>query len=223
MVRVATEADIPRINEIMNEPSVKAGALFAKDQEVDGGVFMKIGFVLMANGGCFICLPVDNETLDVHTNFLPGFRGKNAMEEAKAGLRMVLAELGVTRIFTKMRSDAAATKRFTEWVGFDKVGTDGEFSLYQLGVEKFVGNDEKFKELGAHLVSEAPPIASGFIGFARACAYAGVPWKGVALYNRMASVCGWPQMEWNSSDLSVSLNGHVIDSGIAQLTEDEGD
>lgn len=212
MIRQATREDIPQINAILNEPSVKEGALFDADKPVDAADFFDIGFTLMANGGCFICIPIDQDSLDVHTNFLPEYRGENALSEAKSGLRMILTQTGIERVFTKVHEDAMATRKFAKWAGFEETLRSDKFIHYTLCLEKFVAMDEPLKALGAQKFPEAPVAAHGLLGFAWACSNNGLPWRGVTIYNRFATLCGWPLLDWDARSLAISLGGKIMNT-----------
>lgn len=199
MIRLATEKDIPEIAAILNDPQVKKGALFPPDVEVDPSWFMSIGFILLANGGCFICIPLDDETLDVHTNFLTGMRGKNAIEEAKSALRIVFSETLVTKIMTKVPIGYKHTSLFTKWLGFDKVGESNGMELYSLTIEKFIGMDDELKKLGKRFHENLPhehkhddnDYHNGCVGFVALCIKSQRTYKAVQIYNRLAFFMGW--------------------------------
>lgn len=210
MIRLATREDIPRINEILNEPSVKEGALFGKDEVVDAAKFFHVGFTLMANGGCFLCFPIDSESLDVHTNFLPDYRGDNALSEAKSGLRMVITQTSINRIFTRVHEDSMAVRKFARWAGFEETLRSDKFIHYTLNIEKFVSDDEPLKALGGEKFPGSPESSHGLLGFAWACGQNDLPWRGLAIYNRIASVCGWAKLSWDESNLEFLLGNKEV-------------
>lgn len=212
MIRQATREDIPEINRILNEPSVKEGALFDADKAVDAADFFDIGFTLMANGGCFICIPIDQDSLDVHTNFLPEFRGENALNEARAGLRMILTQTGIMQVFTKVHEDAMATRKFAKWVGFDETLRNNGFIHYTLCLAKFAAMDEVLKGIGAHKFPGSPVGSHGLLGFAWTCTDHGLPWRGVTIYNRYATLCGWPLLDWDARSLAISIGGKIMNT-----------
>lgn len=153
-VRIATESDIPELNRIANHssvfPYIQAPGVMLEGPVDFTGSFSQFRFYL-AEGGFFMLHPMKfwpPETLEVHTCFMEGYRGANALRIAREAVTHAFTETLATKIVTKVALDNKMARVFTAWLGFASLGSDDRFSYHELTWMNWLMNAKGLDYLG---------------------------------------------------------------------------
>lgn len=214
MLRRATRDDIPRINEILNHPSVYFGATMGKDI---GAMNVEPAFeylhVLMREdgNGCYIIDPYSDTAGEIHTCFLPEARGVGAEEAGFEAIRFCFASLALHKIYTRVQIENKGTDLYARQAGFVRISDTGDIRSYVL-------NRERWPQVDKVLAQAAPPGIQALGGddhFQRlmgaVCMMGMRGWLGnaVAFYNEHARLHGYPRMDVVGLE-SVLVGGRLI-------------
>lgn len=133
-MKLAKPEDFSRINEICNHPEVfpfiggTPGEVFRIEERPGEW------FVLLFDGGCFICDVYSDWTVECHTCFLPGWRGRKALRAAKEAMWFVFCSTPCEEVVTKMDRRLGHVSNFAGQAGFSRLGEDERFNFFHLPV-----------------------------------------------------------------------------------------
>lgn len=220
-VRVANLEDIPAIQAILDEPSVAKGALIDPTQPVNiHDWFEAGGLVFMAEGGCFVIMPLSPFQVDAHTLFLPGHRGNKAFSAAQETISQIFTSTDTQEIFTKVHRDNRPVQMFTGLVGFDRFCEEGDFVHYRLSLTDWLtsnnGLETEGEAIREALGVEMKPLQLKLVGFVSKCIKAGLLFRAIGTYNVWAALMGWQPLQ------VLSLNPTRIHAGDRVLTIQDG-
>ena len=214
MLRRATEADIPRINDILNDPSVYHGATLGMDiGPMDVGPAFQALYVLMFEDGmgCYLIDPYSASAGEIHTCILPGGRGSAAEDAGYEAIRFCFSVLSFQKIYTRILATNKGADLYARNAGFVRISDTGS-------VRGYVLNRERWPQVDKSLHLALPPLLVGICPdehFQRtlgaACLMGMKGWMGnaVAFYNEHARLHGYPRMDVVGPD-SVLVGGRLI-------------
>jgi hypothetical protein len=233
--------DPESVNAILNHPTVlpaitlpgRAGPIDATALIMDThNVFM------LAPGGCIAFVRQEPGVYEVHTNFLPEYRGRNAIRSSQAAYHWMFTHTDCMILQTKVPAPNVAADMFCKIVGatkeFVRKGiwpTEKGFvdlAFWQLHYHDWVRRasgltasghtfHEKLESERIRHNLEEPLHADEechdrYVGACVEMVYAGQPEKGAVLYNRFAEFAGY-----GSIALLSRSNPLVLDIGDAVL------
>lgn len=210
MVRLATREDIPEIQAILDEPSVKEGALLPSVSRLDATVFFEsCKMIYMAPGGCFALVYLSPFQVDAHTLFRPAYRGKRAFRAAMEAIEQIFTTTDTLEIFTQVHKQNRPVQMFTGSVGFTRLMEEGDFIFYHLTLSDWLA---QAKGLEQACPFEVQSLFQGKLaGFARKCFEAGLLSRGIGTYNVWAVRLGWPLFTVLSTDpIRIDLGGCIV-------------
>lgn len=195
--------------------------------------------LIMAGGGGALFIQDEPGIYEVHTSFLPGFRGAHAIAASHLAYRWMFTHTDCMSILTKVPAFNRAAAYAARKVGFEprferaKVwpapsGDHVDLKHYEFSYQRWIDRDAAFlmeagQQFHAHLDHERE--RHGFTGeqhpdeachdlYVGACVeavYGGQPEKAVILYNRWARFAGYGQIAM------IAKNPLMIDIGTALL------
>lgn len=182
-MRIATLEDVPQIEAIFQscdgiepetakniQPVMEAGTIILVDE---------------AYRGCFVLLPLDQTSIEIHIAVKPEHRGVEAMDMAEETARMIFTETSVENIYTSFGPENKNVRAFVGWIGFKQVCQD----VWRFGIEDWV-------------LSGDDPLDS-CMGFRRI-----VPQeKWAKIYNRIGKILHWPDLKTLEKDIIIQDAG----------------
>lgn len=232
--------DAARINEILNHPTIFpsitvpgiVGPIDATPLVMDTH-----NFWMLAPGGCIAFIRDEPGIYEVHTNFLPEYRGRNAIRASREAYRWMFIHTDCMILQTKVPEPNVAADLFCRIVGatmeFVRNGvwpTEAglvDMAFWQLHYHDWVRRASGVSQSGRafHEKLEAERIRHNLehplhpdedchdrhVGACVEMVYAGQPDKGCVLYNRWASFAGYGKIAL------IARSPLVIDIGDAIL------
>ncbi len=229
--------DAVAVNAILNHPdvfptiSVPGSPLF----DVSGLLADPRNVALVVEGGCFVLIWHEPGVYEVHTNFLRPYRGRYALEAAKAGARWMFLRTDCMTILTQTPATNRAARWLTQAMGFahefDRLGIwpsesgQVDLSYWALRYDEWVKRadfdgegvaflDRIEAEYSRHGVKRGVQREACLI---RALgAFAGMmdgeqPEKAIVLFNRWAAFAGFGQMSLIArTPLMISVGGDLL-------------
>lgn len=227
------------INPILNDPSILPSVTVPGLDTIDatGIVSDHRNVLLMADGGGILFIADEPGIYEVHTNFLPKFRGRHAIRVSQEAYRWMFTHTDCMTLQTRVPAFNKAAERFCQIVGATKEferkavwpTADGlvDMSFWSLHYETWVRLEDALIEGGKAFHAkldeeykrhERPPHThtdedchDRYVGACAETIYGGQPEKAVILYNRWARFSGYAQVNL------VSRSPIVIDMGDAVL------
>jgi hypothetical protein len=200
------------LQRIVNDPSVFP-LIACGDDSVNLAPYVEdvSNVCLMNEHGGFLYVRLDHGTYEVHTQFLPPGRGRNALEAAKESLLWMFTRTDCMEVLTKVPVGNAGALRLCELTGFaiehrQWATTSGghmvlldylalRFEEWFKRAEGLTGKGvwfhEQLEAAGSHASHEQDDWHNRAVGFAALCAEADQVGKAVRLYNRWASFYGY--------------------------------
>ena len=240
---IARSFDPGDINPIVNDPAVHPVVMLPGDGAVDlSGVIADHRNVLISVAGGAILFLHDAEPgrYEVHTAFLPEFRGRYAIDASRLAYRAMFTGTDCFTILTRIPVFNRPAALAARHVGFVPLferrdawprpdGTACALRFYQLTYDDWLRTDAAHLEQSGHAFHvhfEAERARHGITGprnhpddvchdvAAGACIetiYAGQPEKAIMIYNRWARFSGYQQISL------IARSPLVIDIGEALL------
>lgn len=231
-MRFATVSDIPRIEEICNDPVIRVWTACDGAPACDAAKYVSApSFTILGDEGCFLLHCLDKGRYAVHTNLLPAYRGELALAACKEALAMVFLATDALELVTyvpKVIPQAAVMARTAGFRHlFDRAAlwpVQGELysiGFYGMSLDDWVirghckESGERFHErlhveLGAPSHADDPPH-NCYVGAAVEMILAGNVRKGVTLYNRFARFAGYQPVKVVSTDpLRIDIRDCVL-------------
>lgn len=231
--------DAAEINPILNDPSVLPSVTVPGIDVIDAGPIVADhrNVALMAEGGCILFIADEPAIYEVHTNFLPAFRGRHAIRASLEAYRWMFANTDCMILQTRVPAFNKAAERFCQIVGatrdFERKAiwptADGpvDLSFWSMHFHDWLRRAHAVVESGkafhARLDAEyerhGKPAHSHAeedchdrnVGACAEMLYGGQPEKAVILYNRWARFAGYGQIAL------ISRSPIVVDIGEAVL------
>jgi hypothetical protein len=231
--------DASEINPILNDPSVWSMISIPGLDHVDVTEIVADprNVLLMADGGGIIFAQFEPGIYEVHTNFIEGKRGRNAIRASLAAYRWMFMHTDCMTLLTRVPEFNKAAERFCQIVGATKEferkavwpTTDGmaDLSFWALRYDDWVRKtdelmnvgrafherlEQEYKRLGQIEPNHADdPAHDRHVGACVAMIYSGQPEKGIVLYNRWAKFAGYGPIQ------PIARDPFVIDIGNALL------
>lgn len=239
-VRIERSFDAAEINRIINDPSVFPLVAIPQVDVIDVTSFVQDprNVLIMAKGGGALFILDEPGVYEVHTSFLPGFRGAHAIAASLLAYRWMFTHTDCMSILTKVpafnRPAAYAARKAGFEPRFERKAiwptTNGPVDLkyYEFSYQRWIDRDAPFLiEAGKtfHDRLDLERERHGFVGaqhadeechdlYVGACAatvYGGQPEKAVILYNRWARFAGYGEIAM------LAKNPLMIDIGTALL------
>lgn len=230
---VVRSNDVTKFNAVINHPSVHPW-VSKTEQELDASdvIADRRNILLEAPHGFFIFHFHEPGTYEVHTQFLPEGRGKNAFISAKEASHYMFTKTDCVEILTKVPVENVAAKKLTTAMGFTQLFTGSKWKekpveFFRLGIEEWMANAPRLVEKGdwfhhellrqgAEADHEDDPVHDRYVGAAVEMILAGQVGKGIVYYNRWARFYGYETIQ------CVSETPLVIDIRTAKLAVGNG-
>lgn len=231
--------DAADINPILNDPSVfpaitKPGI---EKFDVTDVVTNPANVLLMTQGGGIIFWQHQPGVYEVHTNFLPKFRGRHAIRASLAAYRWMFTHTDCTVLVTRVPAFNDAAALFCRLVGATKMflrhamwpTADGmaDLTFWSLTYDEWLRRTPAVMESGrafhakleaeferhgvAHAAHPDEDCHDLYVGACVETIYGGQPEKAVALYN------GWAQLAEYGRIGLIARNPLIIDIGDALI------
>ena len=214
MLRRATPEDIPRINEILNHPSVYPGATMGMDVgplNVEP-VFENVVVLMREDGmGHYLLDPYSPHAGEIHTCFLPEARGVGAEEAGFEAIRFCFASLAWQKIYTRVLASNKGADLYVRQAGFVRISDTQGIRSYVLHRDRWPQVDKSL-EHAVPLALEALSSEEHFRKTMGAFCLMGMKefiGNGVAFYNEHARLHGYPRMDVVGPE-SVLVGGRLI-------------
>lgn len=184
---------------------------------------------LVGEGGCFLLANLGPGHYEVHTNFVPEARGRNALTEGARGIAFMFTATDCVEILTKVPVCNRRALLYARMQGFHhrftrrgvwlKGGVAHDMDYLSLRIDEWVleGHDRKrgqafHEKLHAHHPGHADdPVHDAYVGAAITLVAAGSHDKGIALYNRWAAFAGYlPVRKISDSPLRIDIRDCVL-------------
>lgn len=238
--------DAEAANLIINDPEVFATIAKPGLERLDVTEFVRDpgNVLMMAEGGAILFAhDIEPGFYEVHTNFLPGFRGAHAIEASLAAYRWMFTHTDCMMIRTRVPAPNRPAAMAARAAGFVPrfvraqvwPAADGPVDLryYELAYADWVSRargelvaagvafhhrlDEERARHGVTAPGHADdPAHDLYVGAAIETVYGGQPEKAVILYNRWARFAGYCQIAL------VARSPLIIDIGDAVLLIEDG-
>jgi hypothetical protein len=239
-LRFATPADIPRIEEICNDPQIRLWtAIDGAPACVADRYVAAPNFTILAEEGCFLLVSFGEGRYCVHTNLLPSYHGARALRVAREALEMAFLRTDMTELLTLVPACTPQAAWFSRSVGMRKrferkqiyplMGRRWDVDFFSLDIHDWIVGCERLRDLGeafhARLHELRPddvrhgedPVHNAYVGAVAAMVEARVsPAKAVDLYN------AWGRWAFYKPIRLASEDPMRIDIGPCVLRADEG-
>lgn len=235
--------DALAVNAILNHPGVFPFISVPGIENIDAAAIIadEHNIALMANGGCFILIFHEPGVYEIHTNFLPEARGRNAIRAAEGSVQWMFLNTDCMSIVTQVPEANRAARWLCAKSGFEleferkavwptsdglsdlsywALRYDGwiKRSLRMMETGKFFLEklDEEFVRLQLDIRSSLEDCYCLHVGALFAMALCKQFEKGIALYNRWARFSGYGRASLISrAPILIDLSGVIV-----QLTDD---
>jgi len=232
--RYATLSDTALVNSICGDPEVRKWTANDGAPPFDATPWLtsRTALVVLVDGGCFLSNHLGDTTYEVHTNVLPGFRGKAAIINGGLALMLAFLTSPAETFKTRVPANNLRAKWFAEALGFRPTflqerkwlqgGVLHDIIHYSLSIDEWILRGhlatvgklfhQEVEKLEGH-----PPHAEDFahdcyVGAAVAMCNAGHPTKALKLYNRWALESGYVPMKLlSTSPLVVDAQDFLIE------------
>ena len=221
-MRIAEIKDKALIESIVNHPELRKFNASDGASPCDAAKWLRApSFVVLVEGGCFLAHCVGPCRYSVHTNFLPEYRGRNALRQAREALDFAFASTDAEELYTMAPANNPQAAWFACAMGFRfrfkrarvwrHNGADHDMSYYSMTVDDWVlrgpcqdqgiafhqALHAKAPELEQHAFD---PVHECYVGAAFEIMKAGQLIKAASLYNRWARLSGYEPIEVVSKD-----------------------
>lgn len=107
------------LNDVINHPEIFPFVTVENMESVDMSVFFDSpdNICLMSEGGGFVCAYVDEGIYEIHSLFLPRYRGRYALKAAQEGIAYMFEIIGATKLIGYTPVENKAARRFNRLVG----------------------------------------------------------------------------------------------------------
>jgi hypothetical protein len=229
-----------RVNEIINHPSILPAVTvpgISIPLDMTPLVMDTHNFFLMAPGGCIVFIRDEPGIYEVHTNFLPEYRGRNALRASRAAYRWMFTRTDCMILQTRVPAPNVAADLFCRLVGATKdfvrpkvwptVNGMVDLAFWTLHYADWVRRDGSVSASGHafHVKLESERIRHNledplhpdeechdrYVGACVEMIYGGQPDKAVILYNRWAGFSGYGKIAL------IARSPMVLDIGDAVL------
>ena len=219
----AQTSDLERINQILNHPDVFPFVSWGMENPFEfepedlNGLF----FLMPEDrNGVFIIEALDMENAEVHSAFLPGHRGKNAIDTAWEGLEWIFTATSITNLWTKVPNGNRRAEAMCRVMGWEPMGGCGTFYLWRMDILRWTSKAPGLESAGEafHDGLEQEDVTHGKIPFHdRAVGAAALmvqknqDRKAIDFYNTLAGPAHWALAAIESLDpLRVRVGNNMI-------------
>lgn len=241
---IRREFDATRINEVLNDPSVRPWVADATNDLIDISrlVENRNNFLLMGEFGGCLFVKILPGIYEVHTQVLKSGRGEWARNLSKACAHYIFTKSDAHEILTRVPRGHVAAKIFTLLTGFryEHTATNSsvfrgrtvDVDIYRRSIQEWMAETDGLVETGKwfhrRLNEEADRLGvkksphgnddshNRYVGAAYAAIIGGQMAKGVAIYNRWAI----PARHDTIALVSKDPPKIKFDLGYLDLTED---
>lgn len=238
-IRIRRSFDAGDINPILNHPSVFPFVATPDMDKLDATILVANpnNVLLMVEGGGILFLMDEQNVYEVHTNFLPEYRGTYALKASLECYRWMFTHTDCMILQTRVPEFNKGAERFCRIVGANKdferkkvwATKDGmvDVSFWSMNYQDWVRRCDALIESGRAFhkrldgeyerhgkpphTHEDEECHDRFVGACAETIYGGQPEKAVILYNRWARLAGYQQVQL------VSRSPVVIDMGDAVI------
>lgn len=219
MTTVRRSFDTTEINEILNHPAVfECNRLPGVERfDVTQQVRNFANVLMMAKGGGILFIQIEPGIYEIHTNFLPEFRGKHAIEASLSAYRWMFTHTDCMVLLTRVPAFNEAAHKFCRIVGatlefvrknvWPTDNGDVDLSFYSLRYDDWVRKTpdliksgqrfhERLEQERVRLKHPTPlhrdeDAHNLHVGACAEMIYGGQPEKAVVVYNRWARFVGF--------------------------------
>lgn len=228
------------INPILNDPSVFPAISIPGVETLDATALVAnpLNVLMMSEGGGIIFVKQEPHIYEVHTNFLPKFRGRHAIRASLAAYRWMFCRTDCELLQTRVPAFNKGAELFCKLVGarleFERKGAwpmregpAADLKFFTLSIRDWIWRTPSLAESGVrfhrrldeerlrHGVTEEnhpdDPAHDVAVGACAEMVYGGEPEKGAYFFNAWARFAGYGMIS------IVSRNPILIDIGNAVL------
>jgi hypothetical protein len=232
--------DVEAVNAILNHPTVlPAITVPGRTGPIDATALIENthNFFMMAPGGCIAFCQDEPGIYEVHTNFLPEYRGRIALRASEQAYHWMFMNTDCMILQTRVPAPNVAADMFCRLIGATKQFTrksiwPTEKGLVDLDFWQFPYQDwirrapsvnmsgrrfheklesERIRHRLEHPLHPDEECHDRYVGACVEMIYAGQPDKAVVLYNRWASFSGYGKIAL------IARSPLVVDIGDAVL------
>lgn len=206
-MRIREAADIPSIEFTLNHPEVLPWINLGVVEKFDGTAMFYATLPIWFEGGGFLLAPtVDPQTFEVHTAFLPKYRGAHALQCARETSDWFFAASDGLSLLTKVPIINRRAAVFATMAGFRTIGKNERFILFRKDILDWVLNDPKLAAYGHKYLDPMvsadeglDPLAYQILGAYVAMRKAKNMVKAINIFNYCSNFCGFPLMDSHDS------------------------
>lgn len=218
------------LNEVCNHPEVKPWVTL-NDEFVDVTELLKNprNVALVTDGGGFICVWQEPGVYEVHTQFLPDYRGAAALQAAREGFDWMFLRTDAEIIQTRVAYSNEKADKFTQLCGFqldferERAWGEEPMRYFSIDTAQWLRRNQtalarKGEEFHKLLVEKGGAVDhvddlahDAAVGAAVSMFQHGQVQKAVVWYNRWARFAGYePVTVLNISPLVVNIKSALI-------------
>jgi hypothetical protein len=181
---------------------------------------------VVVNGGCFLLPALHFGAYQLHTNFLPLYRGLNAHRETAAMLHLMFTRTPAEQIVTMVADHASHVRQFAHQMGFRNTyrreriwpvkGIRHGLQFMRLDIDDWIVQAVALRAVGQAFHEqtsehdEVDQIHFAYVGAALEMIRAGHAVKAEWVYNRWARAAGYPTIEVLPDDATIVVSGMTI-------------
>lgn len=118
-MRLATVADVPRIEEICNDPRIRVWTACDSSPPCMGKQYVSApSFSVIGDEGVFLAKCIEPQRYVIHTNLLPEHRGAQAVELAREALNVAFTETDALELLTMVPHTVPHARVLAKQMGF---------------------------------------------------------------------------------------------------------
>lgn len=189
--------DATRLNEIVNDPSVRPHLqfLFKGEADLSPLVADPSNYLLMGEHGGVLFIRLQNGLYEAHTQALPVMRGAGVLEMAREAMQWMFTRTDALELVSKcptLRTRALA-KCINGMFDCRVIGHDGnKVDVYSITLQNWLAHADHITDAGKEIADLLflPDYCHKPLGVLRAMFSGGQIMKGIIFYNRWAAIAG---------------------------------
>lgn len=229
-MKLATYADKPRLEEIINDPLLKTWTAcdLVGDQHRSADSYLAIpSFAVIGTEGCFMAHNIGKGRYVVHTNLLPQWRGTAALRAAREALRVAFLQTDATELVSMVPDNIPQALWFAKAMGmkvaftrpscWPAMGKWWPATFVEMTLDDWIRTgacSTKGRWFHDKLNDNShpdDPVHDAYVGAAVEMISAGKVSKAVRTYNRWAAFALYqPIKVLSDSPLRIDIRSHVL-------------
>lgn len=232
MPRFATAADADLVTSICTHPEVMKWTHADGAPPFDPTPWLHpTNMVVLVESGCFLSNWLGDQTFEVHTNILPGGRGKDAVLSGTLALLLAFVRSNAETLVTKVPGNNRPARWFARELGFTWMYSQAErwvqngkafdVDFFRLTVDEWIlqghlaqvgeAFHQELVDNGIEVDHPHDPVHDAYVGAACTMIQGGKAVKGIKLYNRWARATGYVPITVKSFEpLVLDLGSFII-------------